>query len=162
MLLEQWARSRENRLWTGALSPILYPGYREQDRGLVGHSWLDEKGVQRVRQRPSPYGLGGETGCTAQEHLKSVSSYTMGEGRMIRVWFSFLYSFPLGFLCSSVLGSPPSSLSIFRANSLAPFDMLLMSNDLPISLLRHLGARSQGKGAMAALASSGCRGVVGL
>ena len=64
---------------------------------------------------------------------------------MIRVWFSFLYSFPLGFLCSSVLGSPPSSLSIFRANSLAPFDMLLMSNDLPISLLRHLGTRSQGK-----------------
>ena len=76
--------------------------------------------MRRVRQRPSPYGLGGETGCTAQEHLKSVSSYTMGEGRMIRVWFSFLYSFPLGFLCSSVLGSPPSSLSIFRANSLAP------------------------------------------
>ena len=31
---------------------------------------------------------GGETGYTAQEALKSVNSYNMGEGRTIRVWFS--------------------------------------------------------------------------
>ena len=41
----------------------------------------------RVRQIPSPYGPGGETGYTAQEDLKSISRHTMGEGRMIRVWF---------------------------------------------------------------------------
>ena len=32
-------------------------------------------------------GVGGETGYTAQEDLKSVNSYNMGEGKMIRVWF---------------------------------------------------------------------------
>ena len=41
----------------------------------------------RVRQIPSPYGVGGETGYTAQEDLKSINSYNMGEERMIRVWF---------------------------------------------------------------------------
>ena len=41
----------------------------------------------RVRQIPSPYGVGGETGYTAQEDLKSMNSYNTGEGRMIRVWF---------------------------------------------------------------------------
>ena len=30
-------------------------------------------------------GVGGETGNTAQEDLKSVDSYNMGEGRTIRV-----------------------------------------------------------------------------
>ena len=44
-------------------------------------------GVGRVRQISSPYGVGGETGYTAQEDLKSVNSYNMGEGRTIRVWF---------------------------------------------------------------------------
>ena len=29
-------------------------------------------------------GVGGETGYNAQEHLKFVNSYNMGEGRMIR------------------------------------------------------------------------------
>jgi len=38
-------------------------------------------------QMPSPYGVGGETGYIAQEDLKSVNSYNMGEGRTIRVWF---------------------------------------------------------------------------
>jgi len=42
---------------------------------------------RRVRQIPSPYGVGGETGYTAQENLKSVNSDNMGEGRMIRLWF---------------------------------------------------------------------------
>ena len=32
-------------------------------------------------------GVGGERGYTAQEDLKSISSYNMGERRMIRVWF---------------------------------------------------------------------------
>ena len=41
-----------------------------------------------VRQMPSPYEVGGETGYTAQEDLKSIYSYNTGEGRMIRVWFS--------------------------------------------------------------------------
>ena len=70
----------------------------------------------------------------------------MGEGRTTRVWFSFLHFVPPWF---SLLFRPWVStflpLFIFRANSLAPFDTLLTSNHLPISLLRHLGTRSQGK-----------------
>ena len=38
----------------------------------------------RVRQIPSPYEVGGETHYTAQEDLKSINSYNMGEGRMIK------------------------------------------------------------------------------
>ena len=45
--------------------------------------WLEG----RVRQIPSPFAVGGETGYTAQEDLKSVNSHNMGEGRTIRVWF---------------------------------------------------------------------------
>ena len=41
----------------------------------------------RVRQIPSPYRVGGETGYTIQEDLKSINNYNMGEGRTIRVWF---------------------------------------------------------------------------
>ena len=95
MLLEQRVSSRENRCWTGVL---LYPGYKEWDRGLTGHlpigwgiCWLDEAHIRsggRVRQIPSPYGGGGEAGYTAQEDLKSINSYNTGEGRMIGVWFS--------------------------------------------------------------------------
>jgi len=51
---------------------------------------LDEArilGWGRVRQIPSPYGIGRETGYTDQEDMKSVNSYSMGEGKMIRVWF---------------------------------------------------------------------------
>ena len=40
-----------------------------------------------VRKISSPYGVGGETGYTAQENLKSINNYHMGEGRTIRVWF---------------------------------------------------------------------------
>ena len=126
----------------------------------VGVGW---GGKQRVQQRPSPYGLGGETGYTAQENLKSVSSDTMGEGGRSGSGSLFLYSVPPWFslhFCLWVSTFLP--LFIFRANSLAPFDTLLTSSDLPISLLRHLGTRSQGKGAMTTLASSGCRGIVGL
>ena len=32
----------------------------------------------RVRQIPSSYGVGGETGYTAQEDLKSINSYNLG------------------------------------------------------------------------------------
>ena len=42
----------------------------------------------RVRQIPSPYGVGGETGYTAQEDLKSINCYNTGEGRMIGSGFS--------------------------------------------------------------------------
>ena len=42
----------------------------------------------RVRQVPSPYGVGAETGYTAREDLKSVNNYNMGEGKMKRSVFS--------------------------------------------------------------------------
>ena len=45
----------------------------------------------RVRQIPSLFGVGGETGYAAQEDLKSINSYNVGEGRMIRVWFFCSY-----------------------------------------------------------------------
>ena len=38
----------------------------------------------RVRQIPSPYEVGGETHYTAQEDLKSINSYNIGEARMIK------------------------------------------------------------------------------
>ena len=67
--------------------------------------------------------------------------------RRANIIYTFLTSLPPWF---SLLFRPWVStflpLFIFRANSLAPFDMLLISNDLPISLLRHLWTRSQGKG----------------
>ena len=46
-----------------------------------------EGGVWRVRQISSPYWVGGEMGYTAQEDLKSIDSYNMGERRAIRVQF---------------------------------------------------------------------------
>ena len=65
-----------------------------------------------VRKISSPYGVGGETGYTAQEDLKSVSSYTMGEGRTIRVWFS-VPDFP-----SSLVFSALPSLGVHLPPSL--------------------------------------------
>jgi len=41
----------------------------------------DGEEVGRVKQIPFPYGVGGETGYTAQEDLKSINSYNMLEGR---------------------------------------------------------------------------------
>ena len=73
--------------------------------------------------------------------------FNLGEGRTIRVWvFHSCIPRPSWFY----LLFPPwvttfLPLLIFRANFLAPFDTLLMSNNLPISLLRHLGTQSQGK-----------------
>ena len=52
----------------------------------MGHLLMDEArtlGGGKSRQKPSSYGVGGETGYTAQEDLKSINSYNMGEGRTI-------------------------------------------------------------------------------
>ena len=38
-------------------------------------------GGGRVRKTLSPYGVGEETIYTAQEDLKSINGYNMGEGR---------------------------------------------------------------------------------
>ena len=35
----------------------------------------------RVREIPSPYGVGGETGYTGQEDLIFINSYRTGDGR---------------------------------------------------------------------------------
>ena len=40
----------------------------------------------RVRQIPSPYGVGVESGYIAQEDLKFINNYNIGAGRMIRAW----------------------------------------------------------------------------
>ena len=48
--------------------------------------------------------VGGETGYSAQEDLKSVHSYNMGEGRTIRVWF-FLSCLPRPSLVLCALSS---------------------------------------------------------
>ena len=75
----------------------------------------------------------------------SINSYNMGEGRMIRVWFFWFQDPPWFYLLFYPWVTTLLPLFIFRASSLAPFDTLLMSNYLPISLLRHLGTQSQGK-----------------
>ena len=60
--------------------------------------------------------------------------------------FPFLHSKTLlGYLLFCLWVTTFVPLSMFRANSLAPFSTLLMSNCLPISLLKHLGTQSQGK-----------------
>ena len=76
-----------------------------------------------------------------------MNSYNMGEGRTIRVWFSVpaFQDPPWLYLLFHPWVTTLLPLFIFRANSLAPFDTLLMSNYLPISLFRHLGAQSQRK-----------------
>ena len=125
--------------------------------------WM-RKGVgRRVKQRPSPYGLGGETGYTAQEDLKSVSRDTMGEGGRSGSGSRSCIPFPLGFLCTFVFGSPPSSLSLFLGLILWP--LLIPCSRLTIYLFPFSGISEpglSGKEVMTALASSGCRGVVGL
>ena len=44
-------------------------------------------GGGRVRKILSHYGVGGERVYTDQEDLKSINSYNMGEGKMLRVLF---------------------------------------------------------------------------
>ena len=100
-----------------------------------------------VRQIPSSCGVGGETGYTAQEDLKSINSYNMGEGRTKRVGFSVpAFQAPSWFhllFCPWVITF--LTFFTFRTKSLAPVDTLLTSNYLPISLLRPLGAQAQRK-----------------
>ena len=77
--------------------------------------------------------------CTAQEDLKSVNSYNMGEGRTIRVCFSPIPAFQdtsCFFLFFCPWDSTFLPLFMFRANSLAPFDTLWAS--LVAQRLKHL------------------------
>ena len=74
------------------ISPLLYPEYREWIWVLWVICWLDEahilSGVKSKANTFSPW-VRRETGCAAQEDLKFISSYDMGEGMVIRVWFFF-------------------------------------------------------------------------
>ena len=50
-------------------------------------------GGGRVRKILAPYGVGGETIYTAEEDLKSINSYNIGEGKMLMgLVFPFLHS----------------------------------------------------------------------
>ena len=61
----------------------------------------------RIRQIPSPYGVGGEPGYTAQEDLKSISRYHGGGKDDKGLVFLFLQSkTSLVFFCSFVFGLP--------------------------------------------------------
>ena len=60
-------------------------------------------GRGRAESKAKTFSLWGRRGDIAQEDLKSVNSYNMGEGRMIRVWFSIL-----AFHSSLVLSALPS------------------------------------------------------
>ena len=62
----------------------------------VGHNWATELNWTD--------GVEGETGYTAQEDLKCINSYNMGEGRTIRVWF-FCSCIPRPSLLFSALSS---------------------------------------------------------
>ena len=58
-------------------------------------------GRGRVRQIPSPYGVGGETGYTAQKDLKSIKLQHGGGKDNKGLVFLFLHSKTLlGFICS--------------------------------------------------------------
>ena len=57
----------------------------------------------------SPCVVGGETGYTAREDLKSINGYNVGEGKEDNgLVFLFLHSKKtlVGFICSFILGSP--------------------------------------------------------
>ena len=57
----------------------------------------------------SPCVVGGETGYTAREDLKSINGYNVGEGKEDNgLVFLFLHSKKtlVGFICSFALGSP--------------------------------------------------------
>ena len=58
-------------------------------------------GLGKARQMPSSYGVGGETGYTAQEDLKSTDSHNMGREGPSGSGFPFLHARTLlGFICS--------------------------------------------------------------
>ena len=89
----------------------------------------------------SPWGRRGD------RFYCSTNSYNMGEGKTRRSVFSVpAFQNPPWFhplFHPGIITFLP--LVNFRANSLAPFDTLLMSTYLPTSLLRHLGTQSQRK-----------------
>ena len=62
-------------------------------------------GGGRVRKTLSPYVVGGDTVYTAQEDLKSINTYNMGEGKMVR-------GLVLPFLCFLSILRPSLVLSI--------------------------------------------------
>ena len=85
MLLEPQANWRENRWWTGVLSSLLYPGYKEWDKGLVGHlliGWGMYTGWGKIRA--NTFSLWGRRG---DRLYCSINSYNMGAGRTTRIWF---------------------------------------------------------------------------
>ena len=59
-------------------SLLLYPECKKWDSGLAGHlltGWITYTGFGgKVRPMPSPYGVEGETGYTAQGDPKSINS----------------------------------------------------------------------------------------
>ena len=127
------------------------PGYKEWDRGLEDHllnGWGTCTGWEKSKK--DNFSLWGRRGdrlyCSGGPEIHQQLQHG-GEKDAKGLVFSFLHSKTLlGFMCSLVPGSPHISLFIFRANSLALVDTLLMSNYLPISLLTHLGIQFQGKG----------------
>ena len=159
-LLVQRASTRENWCWTGVLRPLLYPGFKEWDRGLEGHSLIRRgtyTGCRRSRANTSS--LWGRRGD--RSHC-SINSYNVGEGRTRRVWF-FHFRLPRPSLVQSALSSLgyhiPLSLSLFLGPILWP--LLLPCSSLTIYLFPFSGIWEpslKGKGAMTTLASFGCTG----
>ena len=114
-------------------------------------------GGGRVRKILSPYGVGGESVYTAQEDLKSINSYNMGEGKMLMgLVFPFLHSKPSLVLSSFVPGSPHTSLSLFLRPILWPLLIpcsCLTIYPFPFSHIWESSVKE--KEVMTALASSG-------
>ena len=80
----------ERTLNSGPQSTFFTQGTRTGIRVLWVLCGLDEACILsggRVRQIPSPHGVGGETGYTAQGDLKPFKLKNMGVEKTIRVWF---------------------------------------------------------------------------
>ena len=125
---------------------IFYPGYMMQDRDLVGHlliGWGTYTGFgERKANTFSLCGIGGETGYTAQEDLKFINSYNMGEGRTIRVlFFPFLLPRPSLFVC----------LFVFSCSIVLGTPHFPASESFPMSRLFTSGAQSIGASASASV-----------
>ena len=95
----------ERTLNSGPQSTFFTQGTRTGIRVLWVLCGLDEACILsggRVRQIPSPHGVGGETGYTAQGDLKPFKLKNMGVEKTIRVWF-FCSCIPRPSLVLSVL-----------------------------------------------------------
>ena len=90
----------------------------------MGHLQMGEACIEAggVRQIPSPYGVGGETGYTAQEGLKFIHSYNMSGGRTIRGW-GFCSCIPRPSLVLSALSSwgHHTEVAVFSPHVLTAF-----------------------------------------